>query len=224
MHQLPLHFNCDADALRQYLEKKTDKGISVVVTDNSTSMLSFKNKGDSVSVRLHKIFLSAGREVLDEMAGFIKNKKGRAPLIRDFINQNSHRLKKRPPGKVAINAEGKYHDLIAAFNALNEEYFGGNISASITWGRVCSKRAARKRTLGSYSHYDKLIRINPLLDSKGVPRYFLEFIVYHEMLHEDMGAGTVNGRRAVHSREFREREKMFRHYRKALEWEKNRWG
>lgn len=78
----------------------------------------------------------------------------------------------------------------------------------------------RNRTLGSYLDSVNTIRINPVLDKKSVPRYYIEFIVYHEMLHADMGVTEKNGRRVVHSKEFRAREKSFRDYRKAMAWEK----
>jgi hypothetical protein len=69
-----------------------------------------------------------------------------------------------------------------------------------------------------------VIKINPILDSDRVPRYFLEFVIYHEMLHADIGIEDGSGRRELHSREFRKREKLFRHYEKASAWEKKRWG
>jgi predicted SprT family Zn-dependent metalloprotease len=224
MQQLTLQFPCDEHSLRECLEKKISRSISLIVTDNSASMLSVKDEGGAVTVRLHRIFLSAGAEVLGEIAGFIKNKKGRTPHIRDFINRNTHRLRRRPPKSVSIHTRGECYDLSCIFNSLNEKYFKGNISSSITWGRSCQKRMARKRTLGSYSHHGDLIRINPLLDRKSVPQYFLEYIVYHEMLHADIGAGVSQGRRTMHTKEFREREKLFSHYSRALQWEKKRWG
>lgn len=223
MQQLALQFHCEEHSLRDYLEKKISRSISLVVTDNSASMLSVKDKGKAVTVRLHRIFLSASREVLEEVADFLKNKRGRTPHIRNFINQNIHQLRKRPPGRVTINTEGAYYDLSLIFNSLNEEYFGGNISTSITWGKTCYKRTARKRTLGSYSHHNNLIRINPLLDKKRIPQYFVEYIVYHEMLHADIGVEASQGRRLVHTKVFREREKLFKHYFRALEWEKKKW-
>jgi hypothetical protein len=62
--------------------------------------------------------------------------------------------------------------------------------------------------------------MNPLLDRRTVPRFFVEFIVYHEMLHADIGVETRNGRRRVHTWEFRRRERLFREYARAISWEK----
>ena len=38
--------------------------------------------------------------------------------------------------------------------------------------------------MGSYSVEDRLIRIHPTLDRPDVPRYYVAWIVYHEMLHQ----------------------------------------
>jgi hypothetical protein len=54
-----------------------------------------------------------------------------------------------------------------------------------------------------------------------VPPYVVEFIVYHEMLHAQLGVEEQNGRRAVHTRELRRREKLFKEYEKAIAWERS---
>ncbi len=223
MRQLSLSFQPDVQSLMAYFEKAAGKKISLVITDNSTSMLSFKEHRGSAALRLHSMFLDAGTDVLDEMAVFIKNKKGKTPLINDFIRQNRHRLKNRPLRKVNIRTEGKHYSLLDMYASVNKEYFEGRISASITWGAKGPKRAARKRTLGSYSSHNNMIRINPMLDNKNVPGYFLEYVVYHEMLHADMNSGRYEGKRPVHSKEFRDRERQFRHHEKCVAWENKRW-
>lgn len=222
MRQLNLPFERDAISINSYLESATRKKISLIITDNAISMINFRPKGDIINLRLHRIFLSACDDTLDEIAAFIKNGKRNTPLIRNYINQNRHSLNQKITRKVFYHSEGKHYDLLEIFNAINKEYFNGCISASIAWG-TRGPRVARNRTLGSYVSDDNIIRINPILDSRAVPRYFLEFIVYHEMLHADLLIGNNGGRRSLHSKEFKEREKMFRHYERAVAWEKRRW-
>jgi len=214
----------DTQYLKKYLEDGTASNISLVITDNSTSMLSIRKSGNCFMMRLHRIFLSAGKEVLNEMAEFIKDTKAKTPYIRKFINQNKHLLKIKPRRTVNIKTQGRYYDLRYIFNCLNKEYYRGNISASITWGKGSARYRARKRTLGSYNSHNNLIRINPVLDTKRVPLYFLEFVVYHEMLHADMGVAVNPVRRTIHSKEFRRRESIYKHYQRAMEWEKRVWG
>ncbi|TNF52265.1 hypothetical protein EP227_07630 [bacterium] len=223
MRQLTLPFCHDEGFLKSYLEEGTGKTVSLVITDNSTCVLSLKGKGRSVVMRLHKMFLSAGREVLDEMVDFVNDTRRKTPRIRDFINQNSHWLKKQIPRDINIQAQGKHYNLLDIYHSINQEYFDGKVSSPITWGSRRIRRVAGERTLGSYCYHNHIIRINPVLDTKSIPRYFLEYIVYHEMLHADLGVEDNGGRNSYHSREFKRREKLFKHYERSLAWEKKRW-
>ena len=219
-----LFLSHDEHQLKNHLEKSIRKNVTVVITDNSTVMLSIKSKKDHFSLRLHRMFLSASGDVLDELAGYMRNSRKKTPLIRDFINRNTHNLKKKPPRNIRLLHKGKKFNVSDIFNRVNAEYFNGTISSSITWSTRSPKRSVAKRTLGSYSQDTDLIRINPVLDSAGVPGYFLEFVVYHEMLHADLNNEPASNRRTVHSLEFKKREKLFRHYDRAMAWEKKRWG
>ncbi|RJR22205.1 MAG: hypothetical protein C4581_01105 [Nitrospiraceae bacterium] len=223
MRQLDLIYHMDEVAFIAYLEKTTGRKISLVITDNSSSMLSMKRKGKEVSIRVHRIFLSADSSVMDEIAGFIRNSRAKTPQIRQFIRQNSNQLKRRTVRKVNINTEGSIFDLREMFDCINREYFEGRVSASITWGIKGTRRVAARRTLGSYCSDNNTIRINPMLDNRRVPGYFMGFIVYHEMLHADIGIKTDGGRRVIHSKEFRTRERMYKYYERAIAWENSKW-
>jgi len=187
-------------------------------------MLSVRKKAENITVRLHKMFLHAGTDVCLEVADFIKKGRSNGQNIRSFIRQNRHFLKQKSPVKLKSRVTGEHYCLQTIYDSLNIEYFDGVISAPITWGRSSSQKRAKMRTMGSYNAGNSTIRINPLLDKKTVPAYFLEFVVYHEMLHAYLGIKTRNGRRSIHSREFRLLEKKFRHYEKAMEWERQRFG
>jgi hypothetical protein len=59
-----------------------------------------------------------------------------------------------------------------------------------------------------------------LLDQPFVPLWFLQYILYHEMLHSVVPDEIVgSGRRRVHTEEFNRRERKFRSYRRARRWE-----
>jgi len=122
--------------------------------------------------------------------------------------------------RTVIRIQGSYHNIRDIYDRINMEYFGGRLTCLITWGAKSPRRFVKKRTLGSYSRHADTIRINPILDRKSVPRYVLEFIVYHEMLHAALGIERKNGRRTVHSKEFRRQERLFSQYHKAIRWEK----
>jgi predicted metal-dependent hydrolase len=220
MFQLNLQFSNNKDSLKDYFEKAADKAISLTLTDNYTSMLSVKTRGNSVFIRLHWMFLHAGNDVIREIAEFIKKRRNKTPLISRFIRENKHCLKNKSSRPLAVCTHGKYHNLKELFNSLNEEYFRGKITALITWGKKNSNWAVRKRTLGSFCSHTNIIRINPVLDRKNIPQYFLKFVIYHEMLHSHIPVEAKNARRVFHSAEFRKMERLFEDYKKALVWEK----
>lgn len=220
MKQLDLHFSHNTASLRDFFERETGRPLSVVITDNSTSMLSVKKRGGTANVRLNRIFLNAHKEILREIAGFISGRKKSTLLIRKFIHAQKHLLRPRPSRAKRLHIHGRHFNLQEIYDALNDEYFGGRITALITWGNRNPLRSVRKRTLGSYCSASNTIRINPCLDRKRVPGYFISFVVYHEMLHSNIHEEKKNGRRSLHPPDFRKRERLFAHYKKAVSWEK----
>ena len=218
-NQLALPFHHSELSFRQYIEEGVNKPVAVVFTGNSTSMLSARMDDGVLRVRLHRMFLHADSRVMNEIVSYLKNKKGAMPHFRSFVRHNREQLSIKPPRKVPVRTAGKFHDLCGYYDEINREYFGGMVNAVITWGSKSPRCAVRKRTLGSYSERSHTIRINPVLDKKTVPRYYVAFVVYHEMLHAALGISIRGKRRSVHSREFRQREKLFKDCEKAMAWE-----
>ena len=219
--QLHLPFQHDPQSIRESLEAYTGRKIILSVTDNAVSMLSARHKDGRTHLRLHRLFLHADENVMQAVAGFIRGETEHRLLIRDHIRKNSFRLKGRPAARTVLNPRGRIHCLTEIGGRINRKYFEGRITAGITWGRRFSGRRTRRITLGSYCRASDIIRINPLLDRRTVPVFFLDFIVYHEMLHVDLGFAEHNGRRRLHTREFRTRERLFAEYDRAMAWEKS---
>ncbi len=221
-HQLSLPFGQDEHSLKCRLRQLTGSHLCLIITDNTTRMLSVRKKGESITVRLHRMFLCAEAEICCEIAQLIKKGRCNRQVLNAFIKANNHLLRKKAPVVSSPRVTGQYYCLQSIYEALNSEYFDKTVSASITWGRSNSRQRVKMRTLGSYNADTNTIRINPVLDKKTVPEYFLQFVVYHEMLHAYLGVKTGNGRRSIHSKEFRLHEKKFRHYLKAMEWQRMR--
>jgi hypothetical protein len=223
MIQLSLQFLNNTDTIRKSLETMTGRPVSLSITNNTASLLSIRPTQDFVSLRMHWMFLKAGDDIIREIAHFIRKRKGRTPLIRQFIHENKNCIRVRDcnaGSPVAIRTKGRFHDLGEMFASLNDTYFGGGVSSLISWGKRNSRRIVRRRILGSFSEHTNTIWINPVLDRRNIPAFFLRNIIYHEMLHSVMKQGRKNGRRLVHSPAFRERERMFGEYEKAVSWEK----
>ena len=219
--QLNLFFGHSEQSLKNHLESCAGRPMILILTDNTTSMLSARVRDGILCVRLHRMFLGAGTSVINEIASMLKHRKRvDMPEFRRFVNDNRGMLRTKPPQRWSVKTNGRYHDLRELFDEINSEYFDNAIDSIITWGSRCSRSAVRRRTLGSYSGGSNIIRINPVLDKKTVPRYFVAFVIYHEMLHAAIGALKRGERRVVHSREFRKRERCFRDYDRAIAWEK----
>jgi hypothetical protein len=219
-YSLNLFAACSESSFKKYLEGSTGLTISLVFTENSTTMLSMRKRNGVVYLRLHRLFIKAKNEVLNEIVSYLKGSRHRMIRFRQFIRENKKCIKAGRPNKVALKTQGRVYDLLALFNDVNEEYFGGRIISGITWGSRSPRCSVRKRTLGSFSERSNIIRINPVLDKKEVPRYYIAFVIYHEMLHAAIGIAQEGDRRSVHSREFRRREKLFKHYDRAIAWER----
>jgi hypothetical protein len=209
----------NANSLKSFIEEAAGRPVTLTITENSTSMLSLRRSagGDFLYVRVHRMFLDAGAAVIEEIADFVRHRKKKIPLIREFIGKNQGGLvKKRPKRRAAIAPQGKYHNLKHICDALNEEYFNGALSLNITWGRRPAKAVYRIRRLGSCDTTANLIRIHQALDKSTVPRYFVEYVVYHEMLHAALGIEVKNGRRSIHGRDFKLRERLYRDFDRAM--------
>lgn len=218
MEQLSLPFPSGEQDLRERLERALRRPLHLVLTDNRVSMIRVRTAPEGVRLRLHRIFLDAGDEVVHELARFARTRKRPGPVLGDFIRLHLQDRPEAPARPVRIRTEGRHFDLQAVFDKLNHAYFAGRLSAPITWGSGKANRRVRRRILGSYSSRTGTIRIHPWLDRKRVPDYVLEYVVYHEMLHADLGATVKNGRRVVHTREFRRRERLFARWAEAESW------
>lgn len=132
--QLPLPFSLGERALKDHFEEATGKSVSLIITDNSTSIISVKTKDALISVRLHRIFLNAGNDVIKEITEFVRNRKKRLALVRQFVRLHHSSMKKTSPGRVSCKTAGLHHNLLDIYASINREYFGNRIKCSITWG------------------------------------------------------------------------------------------
>lgn len=201
--------------------------LSVTLTDNRYTMISVRREnknGKQYKVRLHHMFAEATPTITRALARYIAhNDREASRLLGDFIDANQHLVSSRVRRVVApkLTTAGEVHDLQDIFDGLNVRYFNDQIDARITWGQKSGKKKRRNSIkMGSYSVEDKLIRIHRSLDRAFVPRFFIEWVVYHEMLHQVHDIRVVNGRRQFHSREFLRDEAKFERYAEARAWER----
>jgi hypothetical protein len=218
-------------ALERRLRAHLRAPVTVHVHDNTHTLVSFARERSGWRLRLHHLFLAAPAEVVTALARFVRGGNPRASATLDrHIDRHRALIRRVPPAqlrrRLRIAPVGQQHDLQRIFDRLNRRYFAGDARAAITYGPAPRVRLPRQSIkLGSYSAEARLIRIHPALDQPGVPRYFVEWIVFHEMLHDRHRArSTADGRRCVHSAAFREEERRFRHFARAAAWEAQHLG
>jgi hypothetical protein len=179
-----------------------------------------------VYVRLSDICKDSPPEVLRALAWILVARLlgKRVPTIHDRVYRDysltptvmrSSDLARRGRGRKMISTSaGEVYDLERMFSKLNRRYFDGQLERpTLTW----SQRRTRS-ILGHHDHVYDSITISKTLDSKDVPEWFVEYILYHEMLHIKHPARLIKGRRYYHTSAFRQDERRFPHYEEAQRW------
>lgn len=113
---------------------------------------------------------------------------------------------------------GCYHDLDDILKELRARHFPECGDVAIEWGRWSGRVRTRSIRFGAYQPEQCQIRVHPALDQSFVPKCFVEYIVYHELLHHIIPPVRLNGRYQIHSAAFRQREHAFPAYAEAIAW------
>jgi hypothetical protein len=108
--------------------------------------------------------------------------------------------------------EGRYFHLEEVFDSLNARFFGSLLGRpELTWSEHIAKRS-----LGHYDAAHNTIVVSRVFDRPSSPRYAIEYLLYHEMLHLKHPVRMRGLRRCVHSKEFKAEEALFPHLPQAL--------
>jgi hypothetical protein len=214
-----------AQALSDHLARALEAPVRLVVTDNRSTVLRVRESDGVYHVRVHHLFLDAEPAVWDALGAWASGKGGRRAgrVLDAFIESRRDRIRRdgsRTP-RAPADPRGEVHDLKAIFDELNAAYFGGQVVARIGWGRWGARRHRRRRSIkmGSYLHEARLIRIHPALDHPEVPRVYVAWVVYHEMLHQIVPAVRRGSRMDHHPPRFRMLEARYEGVEAARAWE-----
>ena len=118
-----------------------------------------------------------------------------------------------------IRPQGKYHNLQAVLDAINNTYFEDKLTCRITWsnrvGGLSFHSVRKDPVTGEPFH---LISISRGYDAANCPEYAVAGVVYHECLHIAIPVEVKNGRRVVHGKNFRVRERQYIYYDEWIKW------
>ena len=168
-------------------------------------------------IRLSDLLEGAPEAVLQSIAHILLAKLYRKPVDRVHSARYRRyvaghdvaakaRLVRQMRGRKHIrSARGHHYHLEEIFDDLNCRFFHGLLGRpQLTW----SQNHAR-RSLGHYDPAHNAIVISRVFDHPRVPRYAVEYILFHEMLHLKHPVRLRGSRRCVHSREFLAEENLF---------------
>jgi len=168
-------------------------------------------------VRLSDLLEGAPAPVLRAIAHILLAKMYRRAIDREaaaryrkyvsshHVSRKAHLVRQMRGRKRLDSAQGRTYDLEALFEDLNQRFFHGLMARpQMTWSR---DRA--RNSLGHYDPAHNAIVVSRIFDHPRVPRFAVEYIVYHEMLHLKHPVKLRGSRRCVHSADFQAEEKLF---------------
>ena len=174
-------------------------------------------------VRISDLLEGAPESVIEAIAHILLAKVYRQPIksaqsarfrrhvASKDIRAKTHLVRQMRGRKRIQSPRGIVYDLERIFDGLNVRFFHGLLARpQMTWSQLRSRR--------SLAHYDpahNTIVVSRVFDHFRVPRYAVEYIVYHEMLHLKHPVKLRGSRRCVHGPEFQAEEKLFPELEKA---------
>lgn len=204
--------------MKHRLEHLAKVPIQIIWHENRTTYLSVKKEGAIYHLRIHRLFYDAPSPVLEALLDCAIT---RSPKAKAVVRQMAHLYfsKVHSPAK-PLNPFGKTYNLQEILERIQKILLVEGLS--IGWSNFPRRMSSlRSITFGTFNSYHRQIRIHPFLDDAHVPLYFLEYIVYHEMLHAVCPSKMDRqGKCKIHTREFREKERLFPLFEEAKSWEK----
>jgi hypothetical protein len=130
----------------------------------------------------------------------------------EVVARQTEQIRHTRGAKRYSGPEGRYYNLDEVFDSLNERFFHNLLGRpQLTWSEHHAKRL-----LGHYDAAHNTIVVSKVFDRPSSPRYAIEYLLYHEMLHLKHPVKVRGTRRCVHSAAFKADEKLFPQLAEAL--------
>ena len=199
--------------------------VKVHFTENNSIMVSRSRRSRNSILRLHRIFMKAPQGLLVETVRSFFTRMGRKNLqevrrrLKEYIETHREEIVLRPfPPRRFLPPEGECFDLQEILDRVVARHFHVRPPVYIAWSRRILRRLMGK-WIENPPPFRNLVLINRLLDTPEVPEYYLEFLVFHELLHEALPISRTSGRWVRHCAKFRAREREFPGFKRARAWE-----
>ncbi|MGM5485091.1 MAG: hypothetical protein ACQEP1_04440 [Nanobdellota archaeon] len=156
-----------------------------------------RKKGRKIFVSLSREWEDVSSEIQKGIIQNLYNRLFRTKRKTDNIDLYDSFLKRV---HVAVKKEKPERRLLDSFNRIRDKYLDIDMP-NIKWGN----RTYRK--LGSYEYGKDLILISSVL--KDAPDQYIDFVMYHELLHKKHKFSSSGNRSVHHSPAFRKEEGRF---------------
>lgn len=181
---------------------------------------------DVLRVRISDLLEGAPGPVLEALAYLLLGKLLRKTVSRVYahryklylsrkeMRRSAHLVRQIRGRKFLSGPQGARYHLEEIFEELNARHFDGLLARpNLGWSRRPSRT-----TLGHFDPSHNAIILSKLLDEAAVPRFVLEYVLYHEMLHLRFPIEQDGVRRRIHTAEFRRAERTFPLRKEAKQW------
>lgn len=204
--------------------------LDIVFTRSSNTPVSLSQRQGSGTLRLHVLFSRAPDSILEDVIRFCFSRRNQLEAknlrtrILDYVGENRHQTIATMSEPGPFSPRGKIYDLEKTLRRVIRKYVPERRLVSSRPAIGWSKRPTIKlmgKWIETSPGEQNVIIINRLLDDERVPAYYLEYNVYHELLHDLFSIHRSQGRWVRHSTEFQAREKTYPLYTRAREWEIN---
>jgi predicted metal-dependent hydrolase len=206
-----------------FYKKGQSTGIQVEFYPYTTIKNTVRKRNNTIYVRISDMLENAPADVLLALGIVLFCKlKGKIPpesekmIYKDYVNSRriqakAQKIRRIRGKKTLIGPIGEFHDLRESFERINNKYFKGELERpNLSW--------SMRKTKTRFGHHDLVfnaIVISRTLDDKRIPKYLLDYVMYHEMLHQKHGRYYKNGKNHIHTKAFKEDERRYSGCKKA---------
>lgn len=212
--------NSQIETLRPKFPRRLNSLTIEIRFYNMSSLYHSQVKDGRLLLSANEGYIKAPPAVMESMLWAVllpkKRQKAHLALVRNFADASTfstlaQQVTASPPNMNDERSRGHYYDLEDIFNRVNRRYFNSQLEAPrLVWG----KRPSRHK-FGHYQPATDTVLVSRTLDNPNVPRYVLDFIIYHELLHKQLGTRVSGGRRYSHTSAFKQAEQRFRKFKEA---------
>lgn len=191
------------------LSRSLGKKVKLSFEGDGVRRILIEPDSEVLKIRLDPLFKQIDESTYPSLVRFIQNpdESNKATLIEFLkrIYQNSPRSDEHP-----------YQQLL---NQLKHEHFPKLPPLKLLWGKEGKKGEQKTIRLASYWAKRKEIRLHPYLGMEGVPEYYLQYLLFHELCHAYLVMSGQAKDGEHHGPDFMKLEKKFPLLHQAIEWE-----